>query len=88
MDIIARYGGEEFIILLPETDTTSAKIAANRLRLFFVQNPFHKEHPNIQITLSIGMSILRENDKLDDFINRCDKALYRAKNNGRNCISD
>jgi diguanylate cyclase (GGDEF)-like protein len=88
VDITARYGGEEFIILLPETDRKNAKIAAERLRLFFVQTPFHKSDPAIHITLSIGMAVLRNNEKLDNFINRCDQALYQAKNNGRNCISE
>ncbi len=88
VDFIARYGGEEFIILLPETDSKNAKIAADRLRLFFAQTPFHNSNPTILITLSIGMAVLKENEKLDDFINRCDQALYRAKNNGRNCVAD
>ncbi|MAT41741.1 MAG: hypothetical protein CL609_05325 [Anaerolineaceae bacterium] len=88
VDITARYGGEEFIILLPETDKNNAKIAAERLRLFFAQTPYHELNPTIQITLSIGMAFLNDNEKLDDFINRCDQALYRAKNNGRNCVAD
>jgi diguanylate cyclase (GGDEF)-like protein len=87
IDIIGRYGGEEFIVLLPETKAKDAKKPAKRLSdsLKAIQFNFNKQI--FSVTISIGISDFRITDTTsDDIIQRADKALYYAKNNGRDMI--
>jgi len=83
-DIFARYGGEEFIILTPETDLSGALIHAERLR-----NDIEKfEFPTVgQITSSFGVTEFKvETDNVESLMDRVDKALYLAKEYGRNRV--
>ncbi len=89
-DFPARYGGEEFVVVLPETDKKSAMILAERLRgrieeKLFKADPLIKE----KITASIGVAELDEageDSDLETFLGRADKALYEAKESGRNQV--
>jgi len=87
-DIFGRWGGEEFIILLPESDTNHATGVAERLRTNFSALTIRTEDDSvIQFTVSIGMTLIGNNyDHPDDFIVKADKALYMAKEQGRNRI--
>ena len=83
-DIFARYGGEEFIILTPETDLSGALIHAERLR-----NDIEKfEFKTVgHITSSFGVAEFNaEKDDVDELLARADKALYMAKEYGRNRV--
>ncbi len=83
-DIFARYGGEEFIILAPETNLSGALIHAERLR-----NDIEKyEFPDIgHITSSFGVTEFdAEKDDVESLLERADKALYMAKEYGRNRV--
>jgi len=87
-DILARIGGEEFSILLPETTLQAAKEAAERIRIgqskTMIKGYWSGE---INITVSIGISCLRVNDKnFEQLFSRTDKALYIAKDLGRNAV--
>ncbi len=85
-DFIGRYGGEEFVVLLPGTDEASALITAEKLRRavddakFF----FHKEE--VIVTVSIGVAQFAETDDCDTIFEKSDKALYVAKETGRNRV--
>ncbi len=86
-DHLSRYGGEEFAILLRQTPITGAfTVAENlrksveRLRLKHVKTGLELD----KVTISIGLSCYRSTESMEDFIQRCDKALYRAKSLGRN----
>ncbi len=82
-DHLARVGGEEFVILMPSTTLSDAKKCAEKLRLLVAEAHFEKvEH----ITVSMGVSIWRVGDGLNEISARVDGALYRAKSAGRNCI--
>jgi diguanylate cyclase (GGDEF)-like protein len=82
-DIVARYGGEEFVLLLPETDRAQAGILAERIRGIIAGHPF----PHRQITISIGISTFPGDGTLGgDLIRVADRALYRAKEEGRNVV--
>ena len=88
-DLIARYGGEEFIILVPQTALNDVLSLAERIREDMAQQVITDNQNNeIRFSLSIGVSQLNlETDtKIEQIIQRADKALYHAKNNGRNQV--
>lgn len=80
-----RYGGEEFSIILPETEREKAFISAERIRKEVSNTPFNIEDELLRITISGGVEGFSDKplDK-NSLIARADKALYLAKNNGRN----
>ncbi|HQT30224.1 MAG TPA: sensor domain-containing diguanylate cyclase [Thiobacillus sp.] len=89
-DFVARFGGEEFVLVLPETDEASAVKVAERCRnvLFKEQIP-HANSPTNQIlsvSIGVGTIVPTHGDEPIAFIDKVDKRLYLAKQNGRNCI--
>lgn len=87
-DTFGRYGGEEFLIILPYTDMRQAQEVANRIRTKVKNTPFYYEEDNLnlQITVSMGISQYEDGENEDDILARADKALYRAKYQGRDQI--
>lgn len=83
-DIVARMGGEEFALLLPETGAQKARELAERvLDLLKALTVAHQGH-TIQPSASFGITVLSVNDhRLEDLLNRADRALYNAKDLGR-----
>jgi diguanylate cyclase (GGDEF)-like protein len=80
-DIFARWGGEEFVILFKNTSIERAKAVSLKLKNKIEEN----EHPDAgKITASFGLSEYIDGDTVESLFNRCDEALYRAKENGRN----
>ncbi len=89
VDFFARYGGEEFVALLPETDLDSAVVVAEKVRSAVEGFRFHSRGRRIPITLSAGLTQLREGDSVAIAFERSDRALYLAKERGRNrCLTD
>lgn len=85
VDLLGRYGGEEFVILLPETGRRGARATAERLRKRIAQTQMDVAKEKISITISLGVSILSPDcSNLTDLIAASDKALYIAKETGRN----
>ena len=84
-DQLFRYGGEEFIALLPETGIRGAKQLAERIRLNIEKLDCACEGNHIKMTASFGVAILQPDENEESFFIRADKALYKAKNAGRNC---
>jgi len=82
-DFIGRYGGEEFIIICPESNIKGVIALMEALRLKISQHNF-KSIKNI--TASFGLTLSKEDDTLDSIVKRADKALYEAKNGGRNRV--
>jgi diguanylate cyclase len=88
-DFVARYGGEEFVMILPGTSLEAAIVVVEELRLAIRKIGFHFRGTPVDITISIGLTALRASDSPGTAFERADKALYRAKQSGRNrCIAD
>ena len=87
IDFLARYGGEEFIIVLPNCDIAGGIETANRIQNSLAKHCVTLDSKEVCVTLSIGISMLSERHKnLDQLINDADKAMYLAKEKGRNRI--
>jgi diguanylate cyclase (GGDEF)-like protein len=84
-DIVGRLGGEEFGILLPNVTLADALIQANRVRETLAETPSITTAGEIVVTISIGLAGLNCSDS-SECLNRADKALYDAKNTGRNRV--
>lgn len=86
-DMIARFGGEEFIILLPDTQLASGGQVADKLRQLIENHSFRAEGHAIRITASFGVALLRlPQRRQSNYYAECDKALYQAKQKGRNRV--
>jgi diguanylate cyclase (GGDEF)-like protein len=85
-DMAFRYGGEEFCIILPDTDENGAIALAEALRKIIEHRVYIHESIEISLTISSGVFtyIQQDNIKPEQIFTRADKALYEAKNNGRN----
>jgi two-component system cell cycle response regulator len=94
-DVAARYGGEEFVILLPNTDTISGELLAERIRQEIQSVPFNlADRENLTVTVSIGIACTsprRDDSDLkttgESLVARADVALYQAKSAGRNRVA-
>jgi len=86
-DIVARYGGEEFALILPETNQNEAYELLERLRMMIECHNFCSSLYPIKATISVGLAEFAVNDDSpEELFERADKALYRAKRSGRNCV--
>jgi two-component system cell cycle response regulator len=89
IDLACRYGGEEFVVVMPDTDMTFAHMVAERLRQAVADAPFRigVEPGRLPVTISIGVTTSEgPNDTAEALLKRADKALYRAKRDGRNRV--
>ncbi|GAB2499484.1 GGDEF domain-containing protein [Arenimonas alkanexedens] len=86
-DVLGRLGGEEFIVLMPNTDSASAVSAGERIRLGFSARPLLLAEGRRSATLSIGVAMLAPMDRhFSQLLQRADRAMYAAKNAGRNLV--
>lgn len=82
-DMVFRYGGEEFVVIMTETSLENSLVPLERLRKTIENNNFIYKGKKITVTISIGVET-NQTDTTDEFLNNADKALYQAKQNGRN----
>lgn len=85
-DVLVRHGGEEFLILVLVNRQEELALLAQRAREAILETPLSCGNVVLSMTMSIGTSVKRDTESLDEAINRADIALYRAKANGRNRI--
>ncbi|GAB4255305.1 MAG: GGDEF domain-containing protein [Methylomicrobium sp.] len=86
---VARYGGEELAIIMPDTSITEARNIAEKIRTSLQNSRLKRKNSNESIgtiTLSIGIATRKPNDTTETLIMRADKALYTAKQTGRNKV--
>jgi diguanylate cyclase len=84
-DFVARYGGEEFVMILCGTDASQATVTADKIRTGIENMGFHFHNKPVLVTASCGITTFRGDDTPETIFDRADRALYRAKDGGRNC---
>ena len=82
-DVLGRWGGEEFLLMLPSTPQAQALQCIERLRDALARAPFDEVVPGLRLTFSAGLSTCADGEPLQAAIERADKAMYRAKLQGR-----
>ena len=88
MDTAYRYGGEEFTIILPGTHGEEARTVAERLRDAVATEEFTGGgNAGLKITISIGVTQYRHEEKISSFVQRADQAMYKSKQAGRDKVS-
>jgi diguanylate cyclase (GGDEF)-like protein len=85
-DALARWGGEEFLLVMPGTRAEEAGIALERLRVAVAAGGFDAIAPQLKVGFSAGVAQVHEGETQDAAIDRADRALYRAKQAGRNRV--
>ncbi len=83
-DFVARYGGEEFCVLLPGANLELCQRLGDRLLEAVRREPFRYQELTIPATVSVGLAELRQGDTVLTWLERADRALYQAKEGGRN----
>lgn len=83
-DFLARFGGEEFVVLMPNISADDLILPLDHLREHISSLPFRFKQQQVTVTVSIGATLFRDNDRLLDTFERADQALYEAKNRGCN----
>jgi diguanylate cyclase (GGDEF)-like protein len=85
-DLVARYGGEEFVIAFPETDLQQAHETCESLRKRIESYPWQELHPELKVTMSMGLSSDAYVRDIHIMLEAADALLYRAKHEGRNRV--
>ncbi|WVM90172.1 diguanylate cyclase [Halopseudomonas pachastrellae] len=85
-DFIGRFGGEEFVILMPGVSPEQGIVALEELRSGIEGTPFHFKSEPVPVTISLGFTEFIRDDSLDSAFDRADKAMYQAKELGRNRV--
>jgi diguanylate cyclase (GGDEF)-like protein len=87
-DVECRYGGDEFILVLPDTPMSGAQQVANGIRQAIAAQTIEHNSEKVSVTVSIGLVRAEPSElNVEALIERADRALYRAKQAGRNCLS-
>ena len=86
LDFAARFGGEEFALLFVDVDWGHARTACERLRQLIEAQPWGEIVPDLQVTISLGLAMIRPGEEPVAALSRADRALYLAKVSGRNRV--
>jgi len=85
-DFVARFGGEEFVVLFPETEPADARTVVDKLREHVGKLPFHFRGEPVTVTFSAGLAGFVAGDTEESVFDRADRALYQAKDAGRDRV--
>lgn len=86
LGFVSRWGGEEFLILLPKTSIEDAYRLADKMRKISEDEIIDYNETQVSITLTFGVTVNEADEMIDDTIKKSDNALYKGKNQGRNCV--
>ena len=86
-DLYGRWGGEEFIGIIRNINDNGLELLGNRLRSLTENSYIIHENEKLYVTISIGATLVNENDTVDSLIKRADTLLYKCKSAGRNCLT-
>jgi diguanylate cyclase (GGDEF)-like protein/PAS domain S-box-containing protein len=86
-DFYGRWGGEEFIGIIRNINSQDLELLGNRLRYLVENSYIIHENEKLYVTISIGATLVNENDTLNSLIKRADTFLYKSKAAGRNCLT-
>jgi diguanylate cyclase (GGDEF)-like protein len=86
IDLLGRLGGEDFAILMPATRMSDALVVCERVREMIAGEPIDIGARSLSVTISIGVAEFRDSESLTSMLARADRALYRAKGDGRNRV--
>lgn len=90
VDCFGRMGGEEFLLIMPGASIADATAMINRLLGQIGNRPLSSDHPDLRVTFSAGLTRILLADTVEAIYSRCDRALFKAKDSGRNglCIAE
>ncbi|MDY0042552.1 MAG: GGDEF domain-containing protein, partial [Desulforhabdus sp.] len=86
-DLYGRWGGEEFIGIIRNINEHDLEAMGNRIRSLVEKSYIIHNDRQLQVSISIGATLVRESDTLESLIKRADKLLYQSKAAGRNCLT-
>ena len=86
-DLYGRWGGEEFVGLIRNISRSDLESLGNRVRMLIENSYIIHENNKLSVTISIGATLVSENDTMDELIKRADTLLYKSKDRGRNCLT-
>jgi diguanylate cyclase (GGDEF)-like protein/PAS domain S-box-containing protein len=86
-DAIGRWGGEEFIAIINDADEKILKAVAEKLRIMILNSLLMINDQLVQVTVSVGATLLKNEDTPETAVQRADELMYQSKNNGRNRVT-
>ncbi len=86
VDMVGRYGGEEFLVILPDANMDTSNQIAERIRAHAASSPIKSGEAIINVSVSAGVTMFVDTDSAESLLERADKALYEAKEGGRNRV--
>jgi diguanylate cyclase (GGDEF)-like protein len=86
-DLIGRFGGEEFIAILAGVDAISLLEKAERLRMLVESGVLNSNGKEVRVTISMGATLINEEDTVESILKRADELLYKSKEEGRNRVT-
>lgn len=86
-DLIGRWGGEEFIAVFAGVNEDNIMILSEKIRMMIEKSSIKRDEKAVKVTISIGVTIFKNEDSVDSALNRADDLLYQSKSNGRNKVT-
>lgn len=86
-DTFGRWGGEEFVGVIRNVNKKDLEILGNRLRILVGKSYIVRDDENINVTVSVGATLVKDDDTLDSLIKRADTLMYRSKKSGKNRLT-